>query len=140
MIDWPKNPIPVLNGLKGALQRKILRKAIRRGIKLFRAPLKAAVPVDKGRLRKGVATKVATTRRKSVIGLAGARMAIAPHLHLVDQGTVERRKKSGHRTGRVAGKHFVERVYGAHVNQAIAAMNQVAAEELHNEMMKAGSR
>ena len=138
MIDWQKDPFVVLDNVKGALRRRILRKAINRGVKILRVPLKAAVPVKSGKLKKGVAQKVYTSRRKAVVGLVGARASIAPHLHLVDKGTKDRQTKSGHRTGRVIGKRFMERIYGSHVNQAIDTMHQVVAEELHNEMLKAG--
>lgn len=140
MIEWQKNPIAALDNLKGALRRKILRKAITRGIRIFRGPLKSAVPVDKGKLRKGVATKVYTSRRKAVVGLIGARVSIAPHLHLVDRGTKDRKTKSGHRTGRVIGQHFMDHVYATHHTQAIDTMRQVCAEEIHNELLKAGSK
>lgn len=138
MIDWRKDPYVALDGLKAGLRRRILRKAITRGVKVLRTPLKGAVPVDQGKLKKGVASKVYTSRRKSVAGLVGAKANIAPHLHLVDQGTVERQTKSGHRTGRVMGQKFMERIYAAHHTQAMGAVRQVCTEEIHNELLKAG--
>jgi hypothetical protein len=149
MIDWQPNPIAVLDNVKGALRRKILRKAINRGVKILRTPLKAAVPSESGALGKSIGQKVYTSRRKAVVGVVGARTAIqatfrgrvrvpAKYLQLIDKGTAERQTKAGHRTGRVIGRNFMDRVYSAHVNQAIGAMRQVTAEELHNEMLKAG--
>lgn len=137
MIEWQKNPIEALDNVKGALRRRIMRKAINRGVKLLRSPLKATVPVARGRLKKAVAQKVYTSRRKTVVGLVGARKNLGPHLHLVDKGTAERETKTGHRTGHVTGQDFMEPIFAAHKNQAIDTMRKVVADELHNEMIKA---
>jgi hypothetical protein len=94
--------------------------------------------VDKGNLKKSIAQKVYTTRRKAVAGLAGGKVKLGPHLHLVDKGTAERQTKSGKRTGRVAGMNFMEQVFNAHKHQAMGVIERVVAEELHQEFLKAG--
>lgn len=58
-----------LKRLEPAVQKKILRKAIRSGLKLVAEEVKARAPVDKGALRKGIKVRACRRRKRGAIEL-----------------------------------------------------------------------
>lgn len=62
-----------LDGLKGSLQRKILRRAVTDAAKVVRDRAKANVPIQSGLLRKSIGTKIKTYKTGVVVAIIGAR-------------------------------------------------------------------
>jgi len=96
-----KDLVKDLDGLKKNLQNKILRKATTKAARIFAAEEKKLVPVDTGTLKRNIITKVKTSKKSGVFGLAGAKSVTvdfdgqiknpAKYSHLVEKGTVHSR-------------------------------------------------
>lgn len=67
------DPITALRELKGAVQRRVLRKAIRNGAKPVIDAMRALAPKDTGTLKKSIGSRVTTTRKKQVVAIIGPR-------------------------------------------------------------------
>lgn len=87
-----------LKRLDKAAARKIGKKATRAGAKIVHSAVKAAaVKGPTGNLKKGIKIKVGRMRGGSAMTRV---IAVAPHSHLVEKGTVPRFRKAG-RWGRL---------------------------------------
>ena len=124
MIKWEKDPFASIANVKGALRRKILRKAIAQAVKILRPQLKAAVPVQSGATKKSIGQKLYTSRRKSVVGVIGARASIA----MTYRGRERRPSKYFHIVNRKT--HVAEMVFNAHKARVMQLMEQICEREL----------
>lgn len=98
---------------------KVLRTAVTKGSRIVAAKIRAAAPIGKTkRLRKSVSVRSPKRKRKgeAVAKLAKVR---APHAHLIEQGTKQRRTKSGANRGLVTPRPFSRRAFRAAQGEAV---------------------
>ncbi len=96
------------NDLSLPNQRKVLLAAFRKAAKPLVVAAKLNVSKDTGRLMKAIGT-MAVPRETSI--LVGAKKGKGWHGHLLESGTVQRRRKSGGSTGRVLATKWFETAF-----------------------------
>lgn len=87
-----------LRGLPSKLIRKYVRAAYSRGATILAKEARRRVPVKTGALKRSITRKIRVNQRQHY-ALVGADYAIAPHQHLVEFGSAERKRSSGGSTG-----------------------------------------
>ena len=113
--------------LPAHLMRTHMRQAVARAITPFKSALRAAAPVKTGGLRKSVQSKVKFYSRTypSVVGVVGfarnkARGQLGYQAALIEQGTAERTRKNGGRTGRLTPHPILRPVLAANRSAILA--------------------
>lgn len=151
-----KPTLDKLAGLKASVQRKVLRKIIRAGVKLVnkaakaRAPVRVSAPANvtpMKLLKKSIGQKVYVhPKSKAVIGVVGPRFDYRRQIGQVSRGPrkgqpiyedpvniahlVERGHKKGKGKGSAAGKFFMQQALDATASQFSALAADIAAAEL----------
>lgn len=162
------DPVVALKELKGAVQRRVMRKAVRAGAKPLVAAMRAAAPKDTGTLKKSIGVRITTTRKKDVVAIVGPKRRFVrvvrgrkyvatKYRHLAERGrrAVRQGIKKGQKfkgkpfpiakgifrgsAGPARGRPFVGAAGNA-AQQALAAVNQVVAAELAKEAQKAAAK
>ncbi len=87
-----------LRDLPNKLVRKYVRAAYSKGATILAKEAKRRVPVKTGALKRSITRKIRVNQRQHY-ALVGADYAIAPHQHLVEFGSAERKRSSGGSTG-----------------------------------------
>lgn len=133
-----------LNRLEDDVRKKILRRAVGKGIRVIRKQIKANTPVGNakwvkgqkiagGTLKRSVDAVVRKYLRDTYVGITGPKYPEGPHAHLVEYGTQQRYTKAsgilglGKRAsrGRMKPNPFMRRAYDA---TRVTAMKAVEAE------------
>lgn len=101
-----------LSRLKPSLQRRVDRKAVRFGLTPVRKAVKRAAPVDTGRLKKSIVSRVRLIEG-DVVGLIGPD---SKHFygHFTEKGTGLRIRRDGRSTGRTPARPWLEPAAEAH--------------------------
>ena len=112
---------------------EICDKATEVGCKVLLEEILKRVPVRKGILKKGFKIREVEKDRWGVTKVVGSDYRIAPHVHLVEFGTSNRKTKLGKSTGRVTAKPFIRPAWDVKKTDAIiAAQNFIGKEVLKN--------
>lgn len=125
-----------LEQLAPKLQRKVLRKALRAGARPILKRTKATAPVDQGLLKRALTIRALKTRKRGLVGVKITTGRKAPHAHLVELGTAERRTKSGKYTGSVKPMNFMGKAANEEFSNAVAIVSSVLATEIPKEMKR----
>ena len=128
------------NELSAIDQRKIFLAGFRKASKPLIAAAKAGSPYDTGTLRKSIGS-IALPQEIAI--LVGARKSGANkgwHGHLVENGTKDRFRKSGARTGKVMGTHFFELAYNATQDEVYSAIEQEWYNEIDRFIIKVNNK
>lgn len=137
-----------LKRLDRRAEKNAVKRAVRREATRVRRVLKAHTPVGlTGRLRRSV------TKREKVYGSAfvvvvGPDYGIAPHAHLVEEGTQPRYRHSaaieegqpgqpGY-TGVMPAQHFQRRAWGRMVDRVRSRMADNIGNEVEREVARSG--
>ena len=120
------------NDLSLPNQRKVLVAAFRKASKPLVLAAKASVPKRTGKLMKAIGT-MAVPREVAI--LVGAKKPKGSHGHLLESGTVQRRRKSGGRTGKVKGTKWFESAFNATSNKVYSTIDQEWYESI-NKLIK----
>lgn len=115
-------------------QRKIFLAGFRKAAVPLVARAKADSPYRRGTLRKSIGTVAVPNDIAILVGARKAGTFKGWHGHFVENGTVERFRKSKHNafTGRVLGTHFFENAFNETQEQVYGAIEQ----EWYNEIDK----
>jgi HK97 gp10 family phage protein len=92
-------------------QRKIFTSGFKKAARPLLRAMRANVPVNTGRLRRSLASVMLPNDISIIVGARTVGLNKGWYGHLVEYGTVDRIRKSGGRTGKVTGTHFVERAF-----------------------------
>jgi len=96
------------NDLSVTNQKKVLLAGFRKAARPLVKTAKMLVPQDTGRLMKSIGT-MAIPREAAI--LVGAKKPKGFHGHFTESGTVQRKRKSGGRTGKVRGTKWFETAF-----------------------------
>jgi len=125
--------------------RQQLRQAVSRAITPFKSAVRAAAPVKTGGLRRSVASKVKFYSRTypAVVGVVGFarkkdKRQMGYHAAIVEQGTKDRVRKSGGRTGRMTPHPIVRPVLQAYRSAILANVMREMATGLERSAAKLG--
>lgn len=117
----------LLRELPKASQDRVMRPSMRAAARYIATREKEETPVGpKGNLKRG-GGYVRQSRDPGPYRVAykvGYRSRIAPHALIVDQGTKERRTKSGARRGRMPASLWFDRTFTAATRGAVLVMKQ----------------
>jgi HK97 gp10 family phage protein len=120
-----------LKALEANAAKKIMRKAVRAGGKPIMAKTKELAPVKTGLLKRSFKIRALKTRKRSSVGIKITTGVKAPHAHLVELGTVDRRTKAGAFKGRIEpGLHFMEEAFDDQKDNAVQIVIAVTRDEI----------
>lgn len=106
-------------------QKRVLKKAIRRGAKLVQDAVKGTVPVATGTLKQSIATKVDAIKGKTVVyGVVGPRAKFVK----VVKGHKKQPARYAHFVQR--DSHFLNTAWSGRKTQYIKAVQDTIAEEI----------
>lgn len=125
------------------LPEKVLNKVARQAVNAGATPvLKAArknVPVDQAVLKKTLTKKTKVFKNsQTAISLVGPKARAAPHDHLAESGTTERRTKKGKRTGRMPASRFLAKSMDENRAASLDAIKSKMAKGIEQEAAKLG--
>lgn len=122
------------------LQKKVLRKALRRGARPIRDETKRTAPKDTGLLRRSFTVRALKTRSSGLVGVKITTAGKAPHAHLVELGTQERTQKTtGRRTGRISpGLHFMAKAAETKKDEAVRILSEEIRVGVEREAKRGG--
>ena len=121
---WERDPVVILDNLKSAVKRRVLRKAMGKAARAMRKALKAASPVRKSRgvnaipggtLKQSIDYKVYTPKRQDVsVGVIGAKSSVKKRIQGVrlkfkvgrEAGVFTRGKRKGETRYIIPSKYF----------------------------------
>jgi len=133
-----------INKLPDRVARKALRKAIRAANTIERKAMRKAAPVGPargkfpgGQLKKSIRSKIkAYPSSNTVVGIVGPEYKRSATMHLSEEGTKERKHKSGKSVGRVTARHWARAAHEAVKGRANKAMRTKLEKEVEAEAKK----
>ena len=118
-------------------QRKVLLAAFRKSAKPLVKTAKMLVPKDTGGLMKSIGT-MAIPREAAI--LVGAKKGKGWHGHFTESGTVQRRRKSGGRTGKVRATKWFETAFEMTHKQMYATIDQEYYESINKLIIRTNKK
>ena len=118
-----------LKKLPAKVQRNIVRKGMRKGLALLRKEARSLAPVDSGRLKKAIKTKVSLRSSGDITGRLFVKYkgkGAAPYAHLIEWGDA----------GKIRPTRFMTRTLEANADNAINQFRKSLKELIMAEAVK----
>jgi len=117
-------------------QRKIFTSAFKKASKPLLTMARSTVPVKTGGLRRSLGALMLPGTISILVGARKFGGNKGHHGHLVESGTIMRRRSSGGSTGRVVGTHFFENAFELTKGQVYGSIEQEWYKEIDKYIVR----